>query len=136
VHTFSTDIEIFNNRTKRWDRFAAVVDTGATTIVIDKWRSIKLGLKKIGIAHSWQINGPLVNEVRKARVRLAGSRAKGMIIEVIVVPIERRFLEPIKAGEECTRPKVPHIFRDKVLVGLNFLEKLSKPDLKDIFRMK
>jgi hypothetical protein len=123
------DVKIYNYSKKRYELFEAIVDTGATFCAISKHIADEMGLPLHGPIHLWQVNGPLTPTKTTLKIRCGKSEHH---VEGVIINIARDYLRPAAPDEECERPLTPHPLSSRVIVGKNFLEKLSEEERKEV----
>ena len=123
------DVEIYNHPKKRYELFEAVVDTGATFCALAKHIADEIGLPVHEPIHLWQVNGPLTLTKTTLRIRYGKSENH---VDGVIVDIARNYLRPATPDEKCKRPLTPHPLTSRIILGKNFLEKLSEDDRKEI----
>jgi len=123
------DIEIYNHSKKRYELFEAIVDTGATFCALAKHIANETGLPLHEPIHLWQVNGPLTLTKTTLKIRYGKSEHN---VDGVIVDIARNYLHPATLNEKCKRPLTPHPLSNRIIVGKNFLEKLSEEERKEI----
>ena len=123
------DVEIYNHPKKRYELFEAIVDTGATFCALAKHIADETGLPFHGSIHLWQVNGPLTLTKTKLKIRYGKSEHH---LDGVIVDLSRNYLRTATPEEKCKRPLTPHPLSSRIIVGKNFLEKLSDKEKKEI----
>lgn len=123
------DVEIYNYLKKRYELFEAIVDTGATFCALAKHVADEMGLPIRESIHLWQVKGPLTLAKTELKVKYQGGEH---YLNGVVVDIDRTHLRPATPDEKCKRPLTPHPLSSRIIVGKNFLEKLSEEERKEI----
>ena len=126
------DIEIYNHSKKRYELFEAIVDTGATFCAIAKHIADEIGLPLQDSIHLWQVNSPLTTTKTTLKIRYRKSENR---LDCVIVDVAGGYLRPATPDEKCKRPLTPHPLSSRIIVGKNFLEKLSEEDRKEILRI-
>jgi len=75
------------------------------------------------------VNGPLTLTKTKLKIRHGKSEHH---VDGVIVNIARNYLRPATQDEKCKRPLTPHPLSSRIIVGKNFLEKLSEEKRKEI----
>lgn len=126
----TVEIEIYSPVHKEYHIFEAIVDTGASFCVIPKHVADRIGFteerKKV---HMWQVCDPLVLTKGKINTRF---REKLYGVEAVVVDIPSKYQRDIIRGEECTRPEHRNPLSNRIILGENFLNKLSETERRQI----
>ncbi|MDI6847895.1 MAG: hypothetical protein QMD13_02760 [Candidatus Bathyarchaeia archaeon] len=123
------DIEIYNHSKKRYELFEAIVDTGATFCAIAKHIADETGIPFHESTHLWQVNGPLTLTKTKLKIRYRETEHQ---LDGVIVNISQNYLRSATQDEKCKRPLTPHPLSSRIIVGKNFLEKLSQKEKKEI----
>lgn len=123
------DIEVYNHSKKRYEVFEAIVDTGATFCALAKHVADETGIPLRESIHLWQVNGPLTLTKTTLKIRYVKSEHH---VDSVIVDIARNYLRPATPDEKCKRPVIPHPLSSRIIVGKNFLEKLSEEERKEI----
>ncbi|MCP8320732.1 MAG: hypothetical protein H3Z52_07305 [archaeon] len=122
------DVEIYNHFKRRYELFEAIVDTGATFCALAKQIAEEIGLPSHESIHLWQVNSPLTLTKTTLKIRYK----KEHYADGVIVDIDRNYLRSATPDEKCKRPLAPHPLSNRIIVGKNFLEKLSKEERKEI----
>jgi len=123
------DVEIYNRSKRRYELFEAIVDTGATFCALAKHIAEQIGLPSHESIHLWQVNSPLTLTKTTLKIRYGKSEHN---VDGVIVDIARNYLRPATLNEKCKRPLTPHPLSSRIIVGKNFLEKLSEEEQKEI----
>ncbi|MCP8309570.1 MAG: hypothetical protein H3Z53_05680 [archaeon] len=123
------DVGIYNHSKKRYELFEAIVDTGATFCALAKHIAEEIGLPFHESVHLWQVNSPLTLTKTALKIKY---RKKEHYVDGVIVGIDRNYLRPATPDEECKRPFAPHPLSSRIIIGKNFLEKLSEKERKEI----
>jgi len=75
------------------------------------------------------VNSPLTLTKTESKIRY---RKNEHYVDSVIVDIDRNYLHSAAPNEKCKRPLAPHPLSSRILVGKNFLEKLSKEERKEI----
>ncbi|MFQ5710387.1 MAG: hypothetical protein ACE5GD_01265 [Candidatus Geothermarchaeales archaeon] len=119
------DVEVYNHVKKRYELLEAIVDTGATFCAI----ADETGLPTNESIHLWQVNAPLTSAKTTLKIRYRESEHN---VDGVVIDIAKDYLRPATPNEKCKRPLTPHPLSNRIILGKNFLEKLSKEEREEI----
>lgn len=123
------DVEVYNNVKGLYEIFEAIVDTGATFSVIAEHIAKKMGYVPEERVHLWQVNSPLVLSKSTLKIKY---KEKEHNVGGVIVNIHKDYLRLATPKEKCGRPITPHPLTGRMILGKNFLDKLTESERKEI----
>jgi len=123
------DIKVYDNITKLYEVFEAIVDTGATFCVMAEHVARKMGYRPQERIHLWQVNSPLTLSKSILKIKY---EEREHHIEAVIVDIRKDYLRSATPNEKCKRPITPHPLTSRIILGKTFLDKLTETQRKQI----
>ena len=126
------EVELFGHTTNKYKPIEAIVDTGASTCCLSNNVADKCSIGATDITHHWQAGGPLICKKSKIDIRYKNNEYN---LEASYINIDKKFFRDIESGEECTRPEDSHPLTYRIILGLNFIDSLSKEEKRELIGM-
>ena len=124
------DVEVYSPRRECHVYVEAIIDTDASMCVIPWHISEELGIPtETERSHLWQVRDPLVLFRSALQIHYL---EKSYEVQTSVVEIPEEYRRSIQRGEECTRPSSPHPLTQRIIIGENFLNRLSVEERQQI----